>query len=76
MLDDASGALQQRIDLGLSFPVLSGTSLRSVYDVRATPKLVVIDGNGMQRGTFEGWGEETADLVRAELRHWQQKTRN
>jgi peroxiredoxin len=76
MLDDASGALQQRNDLGLSFPVLSGTSLRSLYDVRATPKLVVIDGNGMQRGTFEGWGEETADLVRAELRHWQQKTRN
>jgi peroxiredoxin len=59
MGDDGPRGLQQPRDLGLTFPILSGTGLQSTYHVDATPKLVVIDA--------------TADLVRKELRRWQQK---
>jgi hypothetical protein len=73
MVEDAPAALRQASDLGLSFPILTGTGLRAIYEVNATPKFVVIDPSGMIRGTFEGWGEEIAELVREGLRRWQTK---
>jgi hypothetical protein len=37
---------------------------------------VVIDAAGTLRGAFEGWGDETADLIKQELRRWIPKTTN
>jgi len=64
---ESSGALQQAKEMGVEFPIVAGVDLRPVYGVDATPKIVVIDADGMVRRTFEGWGDETAVLIREEL---------
>jgi hypothetical protein len=38
--------------------------------VDATPKLVVLDADGIVRGSFTGWGRETASAVTEELQRW------
>ncbi|HLN28607.1 MAG TPA: redoxin domain-containing protein [Gemmataceae bacterium] len=68
--DDAARIEQQTKELHLSFPVLSGQGLRQTYGVDATPKLVVIDADGVVRGIYEGWGPETRSLVTDELNRW------
>jgi peroxiredoxin len=62
--------LEQRDSLRLSFPIYSGGGMRISYGVDATPKLVLIDANGVIRGMFLGWGRETSAEVLAEVRHW------
>ena len=54
-------------DLKLTFPLVKAAELRSAYGVDATPKIILLDGFGLIRGTFDGWGEETPSLVREEL---------
>lgn len=69
MSDDTDRVLRQRTELGFKFPVLSGQGLRVSYGVDATPKLVVLDAEGVVRGAYVGWGKETADLVTDDLKH-------
>jgi peroxiredoxin len=71
MTDDAAAVLKQRAELKLTFPLLSGAGLRRTYDVEATPKLLVLDGAGIVRGAYLGWGQETPTIVREELKHWE-----
>jgi peroxiredoxin len=73
---ESSGALEQRKDMGVEFPIVAGADLRSAYGVDATPKIIVIDADGMVRRTFEGWGDETAVLIRKELGRWSRPERN
>ena len=67
VLNEADTVLKQRGDLDLTFPLVIGAELRSVFGVDATPKIVLIDEDGSIRRTFEGWGQETPSLVREEL---------
>ena len=67
VVDEPAAVIKQRTDLDLTFPLAIGAKLRSSYDVDATPKIILIDENGMIRRTFEGWGAETPSLVREEL---------
>jgi hypothetical protein len=57
-------------DLKLTFPLLNGSGLRVTYRLESTPKLVLIDGRGVVRGSYLGWGSETARDVTLELRKW------
>lgn len=66
--DDTHLLMKQRASLRLTFPILSGTGLRLSYVVDATPKLVVIDAAGVVRGSYTGWGPETAQNVTGELK--------
>jgi peroxiredoxin len=68
--DDAEHVLGQRTALKLTFPLLHGEGLRGSYGVETTPKIVVLDAHGVVRGTYVGWGAETPEAVRAELRNW------
>jgi peroxiredoxin len=68
MSDDADKVRKQRSDLKLTFGILSGAGLRKSYDVEATPKLIVLDAEGVVRGSYDGWGQETAGGVQADLR--------
>jgi peroxiredoxin len=68
--DDVEAVRRQREQLHVSLPVLSGKGLKQAYAVEATPKLVVVDGSGIIRGSYVGWGPETPDAVRDELRLW------
>jgi peroxiredoxin len=68
--DDAAAVLKQRSAVGATFPVLHGAGLRRSYGVEATPKMIVIDGDGVVRGAYLGWGRETGPVVLEELRRW------
>ena len=48
-------------------PLFDGSGLRNSYDVNGTPKLMLLDGKGVLRGDFIGWGRETAEEVPEEL---------
>lgn len=68
--EDAAAVRKQRDDLRLTFPVLDGSGLRRSFTVETTPKIVVLDAEGIVRGAYLGWGSETAREVTEELRHW------
>jgi peroxiredoxin len=65
--DDQRLAKKQSKDLELTFPILAGRGLRQNYQVEATPKLVVVDADGIVRDSFVGWGPETNQDVKAEI---------
>jgi peroxiredoxin len=60
---------RQRSALGLTFPVLNGSALRTSYAVE-TPKIVLLDAAGVVRGEYLGWGRETPGAVREDLKTW------
>jgi peroxiredoxin len=68
--DDTTAVLKQRDALKLTFPILHGGGLKMSYGVESTPRLVLIDADGVVRGAYTGWGHETADDVLTELRRW------
>src|SRR5207244_1835142 len=59
--DDSVRIQQQCKDWQVSVPILSGKGLRQSYIVEATPKLLVLDADGVVRGSYDGWGPETPD---------------
>ena len=61
---------KQSQEKGWKFPILDGTGLRVSYDVKCTPKLVLIDAAGAVRGSVVGWGRETAGEIAAEMPQW------
>jgi peroxiredoxin len=71
--DDSAHIQRQCKDFHLTFTILSGKGLRQSYAVEATPKLMVLDANGVVRGSYDGWGPETAPSVTAELKAWLQR---
>ena len=73
MSADRAAVRRQRTDLKLAMPLFDGRGLRQSYSVEGTPKLMVVDGDGMLRGSWVGWGEETREAVLKELRQWQKR---
>jgi peroxiredoxin len=68
--DDAEQVQSQQDSLQLRFALLNGRGLKQTYAVDSTPKFIVIDGKGIVRAAFTGWGRETADDVREEIKKW------
>jgi hypothetical protein len=68
--DDAASVLKQQSLLKVSFPVVHASGVRKSYAVEATPTIVVIDANGIVRGTYVGWGHQTEGEIMLELRRW------
>jgi hypothetical protein len=68
--EDAEKVRQQHTQLGLTFSVLAGQGFHTTYGVDDTPRLVVIDGEGIVRGMYTGWGSQTPREVGDELRRW------
>jgi peroxiredoxin len=68
MSEDGEKVRKQRDELHLTIPILNGLGLRKSYDVEATPKLMVLDAEGVVRGAYVGWGQETAGNVLADLK--------
>lgn len=63
MSDDAAAVDRLKRKLVLTMPVLAGSSLRTSYDVEATPRFVVLDEEGLVRAAYVSWGPE----IRANL---------
>jgi peroxiredoxin len=59
--------MKQREEIGVKFPILSGTGLRLTYRVDATPKFVILDSAGVMRGSYDGWGPEIPQNVHEDL---------
>lgn len=70
MSEDVDAAVKQHADLKLGFPVGAGKGLRLSYLIEATPKLVLLDSNGVVRAGYVGWGSEIPGAVSEELRRW------
>jgi hypothetical protein len=68
--DDPQPALNQRALLKLTLPILSGSGLRISYGIDTTPKMILLDGSGIVRGAYLGWGRETATEIGDELKTW------
>jgi peroxiredoxin len=68
--DDVGAVCKQHAELRLKFPVVSGKGFSMTYGVDATPRLVVLDAEGVVRGTYTGWGADTAREVAGELGQW------
>ncbi len=71
--DEVANTKKQYDELQLSFPVLAGQGLRQTYAVEATPKLLVIDADGIIRGAYVGWGPETPGTITEELNRWSRR---
>lgn len=70
LTSDASKAIQQHAELRLPFPVLDGSGLRASFGVDATPRLVVLDPEGVVRVAYTGWGLQPSVEIEEELRRW------
>jgi peroxiredoxin len=66
--EDVEAVKQQHADLQLTFPIVAGRGFHVSYGVEATPRIVVLDAQGIVRGTYTGWGSETAAEVNEVLK--------
>jgi peroxiredoxin len=71
MTDDNDALVKQYEHLKLTFPVGIGKGLRLSYQVEATPKVVLLDSDGVVRSSYVGWGSEIPGAVTEELHRWQ-----
>jgi len=63
---EAVGELLARRDW--KYPVLVGSALRASYQIDATPRIIVLDGQGVVQGIYTGWGPEIPQLLLRDLR--------
>ncbi|HEV3255989.1 MAG TPA: redoxin domain-containing protein [Gemmataceae bacterium] len=70
MSDDTESVRKLWDEQRLTYPPLSGQGLRLTFDVSSTPKFIVLDGDGVVRSSYVGWGVEIPHGITEELRHW------
>lgn len=63
MSDDWARIKIQQDRLGLTLPVYAGKSLHHSYGVEATPRFVLLDGQGRVQLLLLGWGPETRERL-------------
>jgi hypothetical protein len=68
--EDVEQARKQHEEMQLPFHVLDGRGLHRTFGVDATPRLVLLDADGVVRGLYTGWGRQTSGEVSEELRRW------
>jgi peroxiredoxin len=66
----AEEACRQHAAMQLPFPVLDGKGLQTTFHVDATPRLILLDSEGMIRFAVTGWGVQVPRDLQAELRNW------
>lgn len=60
MSDDSKQVQASAKKMRVAFPLLNGTGLRISYQVEGTPKMVLVDANGVVHSDVLGWGPSTA----------------
>jgi peroxiredoxin len=65
--EDAEQVRKQHAELRLPFPIHDGKGLHLTFAVEATPRLVLLDGEGIVRSTHTGWGFQTPGEITEEL---------
>ncbi|MBX9677259.1 MAG: peroxiredoxin family protein [Gemmataceae bacterium] len=64
---DPKIALQQQADMKLPFPLLDGNGMHLTFGVDATPRLVLLDNEGVLRCAYTGWGVHIPQEIEQEL---------
>jgi peroxiredoxin len=67
MTDDETLVRRQHAELHLAFPVVDGRGLRVAFGVSDTPKIMLLDAEGVVRRAYTGWGPHVPGDVREEL---------
>ncbi len=62
---------KQHASMRLPFDLLDGTGLHQTFGVEGTPRLVVLDGDGMIRFAATGWGLHTPREIAEEIERCQ-----
>jgi peroxiredoxin len=65
--DNPEIARKQHAELRLPFAVLDGKGLHLTFGVDDTPRLIVLDGEGILRFAATGWGIQTPEEITEEL---------
>jgi len=65
--DEPEVARKQHKEMDLPFSILDGNGLVQHFAVDALPRLVVLDGQGVVRAAWTGWGQHTAGEVSAQV---------
>ena len=66
--NDPETVRKQWTEARVTVPALDGRGLRLSYDVKDTPKMLVVDADGVVRGVEVGWGGETRATILEDLR--------
>ncbi len=68
--EDAAAVEKQLKELKTPLTVLQGGGLRLAFEVDATPRVILLDGQGYVRGAYTGWGRELPREVLSDLKPW------
>src|SRR5262249_55957962 len=71
--NDAKLVKQQHREMLLPFAILDGRAMHLTFGVDATPRLVLLDSEGIARHAHTGWGAHVPRELEAELRLWLRK---
>lgn len=67
---DLEQVRRQHAVMKLPFPILDGAGLHVTFAVEATPRLVVLDGQGIVRAAYTGWGPQIPGEIETEMGNW------
>lgn len=67
--DDADMIRKQHEDMGLSFPILDGRAMHQTFGVDGTPRVILLDGDGLVRCSVTGWGLHTPAEITEEVKN-------
>lgn len=59
---------EQHEEMGLTFPVLDGNCMHRTFGVDGTPRVIILDRDGLVRFAFTGWGFHSPREVAAEIK--------
>ena len=65
--DDPESACKQQAEMRLPFVLHDGKAFHTTFGVDATPRLVLIDGEGIVRATHTGWGFQSPKEMTDEI---------
>ncbi len=71
--DDGERVAHQVEELGVEFPILDGKAMQRTFGVDGTPRVVLVDSDGVVRYCFTGWGPHSPREVRGEVNKCLQK---
>ncbi len=71
--NDTEFAQRQHAEMKLPFSIFEGSALRLAFAVEATPRFIVLDGDGILRATTTGWSRHVGDELLDELRRCSSK---
>jgi peroxiredoxin len=71
--NDVNLAKRQQSEMQLPFAILDGHAMRLTFGADVTPRLVLLDSEGVVRAASTGWASHVAREIQEELERWLRK---